>query len=613
MKRNDGYHAWNQVPRGDDARKKRVNAKASHAMRKVMLVVAAVLMLLVAASAVFGMKFYKQAQSVSKHERKALSSLSILNETGKLADAEIADAAIEQAQSETAEAKSIAHGTLWNIAAKIPFVGSDIATVQGMTEVIDSMAQQTLPQLASIMQRLADSDLSDEDGHLNLQPIVDVQNDFSKVNKLMKQQAGKYNTLADPKISVVKNVYIQSKEQVNSVSALINQVNSALQMMPSFLGQNGSRTYLLAVQTPSETRSMGGLVGSLSTMTAESGKIVVGDFHPNAEFINGSNGNDSERSVFSKPLGFSFDTRDTFAVPDISRNAEMLEASWQRSEYACDIDGLIVIDPVFIQKMMEITGDVTLENGTVLTAQNTAKYMLNTIYKEIPEDQQDAYFNYIAKTVMDDAFSNLSAGQLMRVVRIIGELAENRHFYAYTFHEDEVQYFQGAGLAKTIPNSESEPEVGIYLNEQNPSKLGWYIERKGEVTQTSTTTYHVKYTLTNTLTSEEMDACTDYILGGTQKGVGGKPVAETGTSAQRVLLYAPAGGSIDGLTVSGDVRDQSDTTMDGNSLNSSMAYIAPGESVVYEFDVTVSDQATADLKIDQTPGGELENDVTYNY
>ena len=613
MKQSHDCSTRNQAPRKGGIHKRSARRKAPHTVRNVILTVLVLLMLLVAVSAVFGMKFYKQARFVGEHEGKALSALSIIDKTSELEDRETATAAIQQAQFETAEAKTIAHGTLWNIAAKIPFIGSDITTVQGMTEVMDDMAQQTLPQLADIARRLSNSDLSGENGHLNLQPIVDIQDDFSTVNELMKQQAGTYNTLAEPRISVVKNVYVQGKKELNNVSTLIDQLNGALQLMPSFLGQNGSRTYLLSAQTTSETRSGGGLVGSLGTMTAESGKIVVGDFHPNAEFINGGNGNDSEKNVFSKPLGFSFDVRDTFAVPDVSRNAEMLNASWQRSQYACDIDGLISIDPVFIQKMVEITGNVTLDNGTVLTGQNTAEYMLNTIYKDIPEDQQDAYFEYIAKTVMDNAFGNMTADQMMKVVRSIGSLAENRHFYAYTFHDDEAQYFQGAGLAESTPESESEPEVGIYLNEQNPSKIGWYIERESEVTQTSKNTYHVKYTLTNTLTAEEMDTCTEYILGGMQKGVDGDVVATSGTSAQRVLLYAPAGGAISGITTSGDVRDQSDTTMDGKPLNSSVAYIAPGESVVYEFDVTVSDNATADLKIDQTPSGKMENSVTYNY
>ena len=95
----------------------------------------------------------------------------------------------------------------------------------------------------------------------------------------------------------------------------------------------------------------------------------------------------------------------------------------QRSQYACNIDGLISVDPVFIQKMVEINGPVTLSNGTVLTGENTAEYMLNTIYKDVPVTQQDEYFEYIAKTVMDGAFGNMTVDKMMKVAQSIGDLA----------------------------------------------------------------------------------------------------------------------------------------------------------------------------------------------
>ena len=587
--------------------------REKHTARNVTLIVLAVLIVLLAIAAVFGMQLYKQAKSVKAHESQAISSLSAINDPAKLKDAAALQASIAQAQQQTAQAKQIAHGSLWNVAAKMPFVGSDIATVQGMTEVVDNLAQQTLPSLTTAVQQLADANLSGAEGQLNLQPIADAQGNFDKLNQQVQQQNKQYNSLAEPKIGMVKKAYQQGKDQLDNIADLVGQVSNATHMLPSFLGQNGARTYLLAAQTTSETRSGGGLVGSLGTMTADHGKIAVGDFHPNGEFVNGNNGTAEEHAVFNRPLGFSFDVRDTFAVPDVSRNAEMLNASWQRSQYACNIDGLISVDPVFIQKMVEINGPVTLSNGTVLTGENTAEYMLNTIYKDVPVAQQDEYFEYIAKMVMDGAFGNMTVDKMMKVAQSIGDLAENRHFYAYTFHDDEAKYFQGAGLAKNAPESETNPETGIYISEQNPSKMGWYIDRTSEVTKTGDKTYHVKYTLTNRMTSTEMATCTSYILGGEQKGVGGVPVAPSGTSAQRVLIYAPAGGSIGSIAVTGDVRDRSNATMDGKPLNSSMAYIAPGKSVTYEFDVTVSDKATADMKLDQTPCGKMTNDVKYNY
>lgn len=160
--------------------------------------------------------------------------------------------------------------------------------------------------------------------------------------------------------------------------------------------------------------------------------------------------------------------------------------------------------------------------------------------------------------------------------------------------------------------------MGIYLNEQNPSKLGWYIDRKSQITKTGqnadgSKTYHVTYTLTNTLTSSEMATCTGYILGGEQAGVTGKPVAAPGTSAQRMLFYAPKGGSISEITSSGDVRDQSNAVMDDQKLVTNVAYIAPGESVTFDFDVTTSPKAESDLTIDQTPSGKMTNEVNYQY
>ena len=152
--------------------------REKHTARNVTLIVLAVLIVLLAIAAVFGMQLYKQAKSVKAHESQAISSLSAINDPAKLKDAAASQAYIAQAQQQTAQAKQIAHGSLWNVAAKMPFVGSDIATVQGMTEVVDNLAQQTLPSLTTAVQQLADANLSGAEGQLNLQPIADAQGNF---------------------------------------------------------------------------------------------------------------------------------------------------------------------------------------------------------------------------------------------------------------------------------------------------------------------------------------------------------------------------------------------------------------------------------------------------
>ena len=594
------------------------SARGAHTTRNILLLVLGVLVVLGAVGGFCAWRFYQQAMDVRDHELAAVEAVSGLQDVSQLRDADTMNAAIEQAQVHASAAKEIADGALWRVASYVPVLGDDVTAVRGMVDVVDGMVGETLPSLASTVQTLMNSGLSGGgEGQLNLQPIVDAQDGFSKVNELVQQQADTINALPQPHIGMVRSAYEQGKEQINKVADMLDQVNGMVQAMPKLLGQDGPRTYLLVAQTTSEQRSGGGLVGSLGTMQVDNGNISVGEFHSNKEFVAlGESATAEEHDVFSDPLYFSFDVRDLFAVPDFSRTAEMLNTVWQRSEYVCDIDGVIAIDPLFIQEMVRINGDITLDNGQVLTGDNTAEFMLNGIYKAFDPDTQDMYFEYVASAVMDGAFSNMTMDKMMQIAQAMGTLAEGRHFYAYTFHEDEAEYFQGAGFAKNAPDSETDPEVGIYMNEQNASKLGWYLQRSSTVTRTAcnedgSQVYHVTFSITNTLTSDEMAGATTYILGGAQPGVDGI-VAPSGTSAQRMLFYAPAGGSITNLTASGDVRDQENKTMDGKNLITNVAYIAPGETVTFDFDVTTSAKAESDLRLDQTPAGWLDENVTYD-
>lgn len=594
------------------------SARGAHTTRNILLLVLGVLVVLGAVGGFCAWRFYQQAMDVRDHELAAVEAVSGLQDVSQLRDADTMNAAIEQAQVHASAAKEIADGALWRVASYVPVLGDDVTAVRGMVDVVDGMVGETLPSLASTVQTLMNSGLSGGgEGQLNLQPIVDAQEGFAQANELVQQQVDTINALPQPHIGVVRSAYEQGKEQINKVADMLDQVSGMVQAIPKLLGQDGPRTYLLVAQTTSEQRSGGGLVGSLGTMQVDNGNISVGDFHSNKEFVPlGESATAEEHDVFSDPLYFSFDVRDLIAVPDFSRTAEMLNTVWQRSEYACDIDGVIAIDPLFIQEMVRINGDITLDNGQVLTGDNTAEFMLNGIYKAFDPDTQDMYFEYVASAVMDGAFSNMTMDKMMQIAQAMGALAEGRHFYAYTFHEDEAEYFQGAGFAKNAPDSETDPEVGIYMNEQNASKLGWYLQRSSTVTRTAcnedgSQVYHVTFSITNTLTSDEMAGAITYILGGAQPGVNGI-VAPSGTSAQRMLFYAPAGGSITNLTASGDVRDQENKTMDGKNLITNVAYIAPGETVTFDFDVTTSAKAESDLRLDQTPAGWLDENVTYD-
>ena len=499
---------------------------------------------------------------------------------------------------------------MWNLAGMVPVVGDDIRAAQGMASVVDDLAQTALPKLSDTAHALLTAQLSDN-GAVNLTPIADASEGLTEANTLIQEQLEDLQNLPTPHIGMVKDAYTQGVSQFQDIAELLDQATNMVQILPQFLGQDGTRTYLIIANTPAETRSGGGLIGSLGTMTAENGKITIGDFHSNKEFQGlGSSATASEQAVFSWPLKFSFDIRDQMAKPDFADVAASVVDIWNRSPYACEIDGVMSIDPVFIQELVKLNGDITLDNGMVVTGDNAAEFLLNTIYKEVAIDAQDQYFQIVAFETMDKMFSGLDFNKLMAMAKTMIPMAQQRHLYMYSFHEDEAQNFQNAGLAKGLPSSEENPEVGIYMNQQNASKLDWYVQRQTQVTRTACNTdgsqpYRISFTMTNTVPWSDVYNYSWYLVGGNNN------TGSAGQAVERMLFYAPAGGSLSNFSVSSNMAGAPEqTTMDDATVWTSVAYMGPGESVTYEFDVTTSPKAVSDLTVDQTPLGWTDTGVT---
>lgn len=583
--------------------------KKKHTVRNVVITILLILVVLAAVGGFLGLKFYRQALQVRDHETQAVQAVTALSDLSSLKDTKTLNNAIAEAQTHTKAAKEIANGSLWKAASAVPVYGDDVKTVRGMTDVMDAMVSQALPSLSDNVSTLMNANLSAGDSQLNLKPLQDVRSSFSKTNQLIQQQKQTLDALPQPHVGMVKTAYEQSRTQFDTVAEKINQIDNSLQFLPKFLGAEGNRNYLLMAQTTSESRSSGGLVGSLGSMSTSNGKITMGDFHPNTEFNLKGVLTDEETNVFSE-LEVTTDPRNAPVLPNFPHVAEILNKTWQASPYAGQVDGVIAVDPVFIQQMVKINGSVKLPDGRVLTGDNTAEFMLNTIYKEIPEEQQNAYFEYIVSTAISQMFANMNTSKLMQVANSMGDLASNRHLYMYSFHEDEAKNFQGAGLAKGTPSSEENPEVGVYVTEMKTSKMTWYIHRKTTITRQScnadgSQTYHVRVAFTNTVPASDVKAEYEYIVGKNDH------YGPMGTAHDAMLFYAPKGGSISNITTNADEKP-SQTSIDGATAWLSKTNISPGSTVSYEFDVKTSTKAKTDLKLDQTPMGWMDPGVTYD-
>ena len=481
------------------------------------------------------------------------------------------NAVLPQLQSETAAAQQITNGKLWTLASHMPVYGDDITTVRGMTRIVHALTTESIPQLSSTLGTLVNTSLTTDDGSLNLEPITQAATSMKAANEPLQKLVKEYDALPQPKIGKVVTAYTSGKQQLNAAGTTINNLSNALDIIPGFLGSGGAKTYAVMAMTTSEARSSGGLLGSVGAMTTDNGKISIGDFRSNNEYIPYGAGDPTadEQRIFNQwgPLQMSFDMRDLAVYTDAQRSAEGMRAIWQRTPWGTSqsLDSVIMVDPV---------------------------------------SQRDQYFTEVAAQSISAMFSNINLEKLTQVGQAMSSLAQNRHFSMYSFDETTESSLLSAGFTASTPSDEGNPKIGVYITEQNPSKMDWYVHRTTKITRTScnsdgSQTYHVEYTLNNTMTNVELAKVPDYIAGGVQV-----PSLARGMAAEKMLIYAPAGGSISNITTSGNgtvsvVLKQ--TTLNGKSVTTTLVLLNPGKSMTYSFDVTTSTKATADLGVDQTP------------
>lgn len=591
----------------------RTNVKRHHRVWPWVLSIVGLFVAVLVLFGIAGFNVYRQSKEVQAHESRALSMISDFSTKIDDANVQKVKDQLPQIQQETSQASAIANGAWWNIANKIPYFGSNVSTVQGMTNVIDDLMHQSVPQFMDIVTNLQHANLSSTDDGINLRPIIDCQQGMQKANESLQHQVGAYNALPQPNIDIVRSAYAQGSDKLNALATRVDALSSTFRMLPGFLGNGQTRTYAVMSMTTSEMRSSGGLIGSVGELTADNGSVHVGEFKANKDYLPygiGDHSADMAR-VFSDegPLHMSFDIRDTAVFPDTERAALAMQSIWNRTPWGQQkpLSGVIMVDPVFVQEMVAINGPVTLADGTTLNGDNTAEYFLNTVYKQYEASQTDAVFGETTGNVIAGMFKSLNLGKLVKIGETMGTMARERHFTMFSFDANLEKEIQAAGFTGETPNDPQNPSVGIYLTEQNPSKMGWYIKRTATIEKTrcdaSGATYHVEYTLNNTMKVSDVANLPPYITG--------VDAPNRGKGIEKILFYPPAGGRINNISqLNGAVNAVQKTTMNGKELYKTVVEILPEQSVTYSFDVTVSPQAQSALTIDQTPLGWKDTGIT---
>lgn len=574
----------------------------------IIIGVVAVLLIALVAAAFAAVGSAKEMKSQATQVLQDVKSIqTAIGENDYAAAAQSAQHASELTGSIAGELSS----PLWMVASIIPVYGQDISGMRDLMTALDDAFDEGLVPLTKTLEANPPDSLISTDRRINVAAVTQLLDAVQDAAPSMQKCADVAESLPEMHIEQLKSVVDPAKEKLTTINATFQKAAALAPVAGPVLGANGNRTYLIAAQNSAELRSSGGFPGSMGTLEIRDGEIILNDFAKVYDVLTDTNPSsvsitDEEYALFGAA---SMDCpRDAGIDPDFTRVASIWAASYEERN-AAHLDGVISITPSVVQDILAIVGPVTLSDGTELTGSNATKVLQSDIYwKYLAEGADpdgtggavtDALFAQAAHETFNKLFSNLNADTLIKFASCMAKDMEDRTVMFWLTDEGDQAILASLDCSGALNDDPMRPELGVFFSLWVGSKMGWYVDIDNQVLESKKNadgsyTYKMQTTFTDTVSSEEIVAGGEYIIGDIYD-------YEYGILYPCLYIYAPAGGSISNLESNSSVAFE-EARHDGlQAFKAWRTVLRPDQPIVCTYTVTTAPNASQEMKIVCTP------------
>jgi hypothetical protein len=144
------------------------------------------------------------------------------------------------------------------------------------------------------------------------------------------------------------------------------------------------------------------------------------------------------------------------------------------------VDGVLAVDPVVLSYLLKATGPVMVPGGVPLAAEKVVQTVLSDSYQRMENDAQDAFFAASAAAVFDALVTkNVNPkGLLSAFDRAVTE----RRILFWSARPEEQRTIGDSRMAGVLPEKDTVPTVGVFLNDGSGAKLGYYLRPAATLT-----------------------------------------------------------------------------------------------------------------------------------
>lgn len=577
--------------------------KGERKKRRVAAVVAVIVVVVLVAFGVSGFMLFNSAKTVKSQAKETVEIVGGLKDKVTSGDFSTLPDDAKKIDELCSSMKKETSSPVWTMASFIPVYGGDINAARTMVDALSDVSSGALVPMADNLAQATPGKLF-QDGTINVSALQAVADSLSDSSKAFKSANEKIQGIGDTHIAQVTELVDKAKDGFATLNGAVDAAEKVAPVLPQMLGANGqTRNYLLYAMNNVEIRACGGFGGSQGLISVTDGQMSIGEFVPRiglSEDEAVESVDEEDEALFGNHSNL-YNSGNTYS-PDWPRNSQRVAALW-KSQYGQDVDGVVGIDPVFLQYLLGLVGNVSLPDGTVVDGTNAAKVLMHDVYWNYPVEESDGIFASVASAAFDKILGGIGDVDVTKLVGAFERGAEEGRLIAWMRNDDEQNAIKETGIDASLPDPDdpsADPVAGVYFNNLSFSKLDWYLNADTQIGQgvkngDGTCSYRITVTLTNIMTQEEAGKLPDYVAAGASD-------AARDDERLNVSVFAPTGGNISDLTVEGTQFGLGAATWHGIPFYSGTVDLHAGETTTITYTLTTSAEAgDKPLTLRQTP------------
>lgn len=516
----------------------------------------------------------------------AVTDLQKVASSSSALKAAIVDGDLDEAASLSAgiahhagSARDLTSDPVWRAFGFLPWLGPNFAAVSEVAEIVDDVATDALVPVLAAAEELDLASLGFSGGAIDLAPFSAIEPSLADASATLSAAESRALRIdADGTLPPLADAVREVRTTVTQAATVVGSLHGAAALLPSMLGGEGPRNYVIAMQNNAELRSSGGIIGAIALLHAEGGRVSLVqqasslDFRPLDEPLAVS---ESTRALFEDGPGRYL--QNITSIPDFTEAAPLIAARWQQ-RFGTPVDGVIAVDSVMTKHLLSVTGPVAFGPFTA-DAENVVSILLSEIYATVPDPVvQDQIFAQAAGALFSTA---LSGGDPEKLVGALATASEEGRIRIWSADEGEQKLLAASTLGGALPADDRASHVGVLFNDTTGGKMDYYADAAIAVAVgvcEGEPTTRVRVTWTNTVTTAEASSLPTYVTAGGFYGV------PAGSLRTLVAVYGPEGATPVHIDRDGEEESVQTALLGDRTAVQHDVLLAPGESTTITVD-----------------------------